>query len=61
MDDLRAKFYSVYANIPVARRSEIIVVVRGEPYTWHSAWIEIDNGTPLGKEILKQLCQLEIL
>lgn len=61
MNDLKAKFYSVYANIPVAKRSEIIIVVNKEPFTWNSAKIEIDNDAPLGKEILKKLKELKII
>lgn len=61
MNDLKANFYSVYANIPAAKRSEIIVVVNSEPFTWNSAKIEIDNDTNLGKEILETLKELEIL
>lgn len=59
--DLKVKFYSSYANVPSAKRSEIIVVVNGEPYTWNSAKIEIDNDTHLGKEILDKLKELKIL
>lgn len=59
--DPKSKFYSVYANIPIAKRSEITVVVSGEPFTWNSAKIEIDNDTDLGREILEKLKELKIL
>lgn len=61
MENLKAKFYSVYANIPVARRSEIIVVVDKEPFTWNSAKIEVENNTSLGNKMLEQLHELKLL
>lgn len=59
--DLKGKFYSVYANIPAAKRSEITVIIDGEPFTWNSAKIEVDNDSSLGKKILEKLEELEIL
>lgn len=59
--DFKGKFYSVYANIPVAKRSEITVIIDGEPFTWNSAKIEVDNDTNLGKKILEKLKELNFL
>jgi len=58
---LKEQFLKVYANLPQGVREEIIVVVGGEPYTWQSAKLEIEQETDLGKEILNNLKQLGIL
>lgn len=59
--NLKTKFLQGYANLPLAQRKEIIVVVDDEPLTWNSARIEIENDTQKGKEILEKLAQLGIL
>jgi len=59
--DNKSKFLQIYANLPLNVRSEIVAVVDGEPVTWNSAKIEVENDTPKGTEILNQLVKLEIL
>ncbi|GAG34285.1 unnamed protein product [marine sediment metagenome] len=59
--DKKAKFLQTYANLPLALRKEIIVVVDEEPLTWNAAKIEIENDTQKGKEILEKLFRLKIL
>lgn len=59
--DYKSKFLKVYANIPIAMRMEIIAIVDGDPFTWNSAKIEIENDTDLGKNIIKSLINTEIL
>jgi len=59
--DRKAKFLKVYANLPAAAREEIVAVVNGEPFTWQSAKLEIEQNTPTGKEILDLLYKLKIL
>jgi len=59
--DRKTKFLKVYANLPVVTREEIVAVVNGEPFTWQSAKLEIEQDTPTGKEILDLLCKLKIL
>ncbi len=59
--DRQAQFLKVYANLPQASREEIIAVVSGEPYTWQSARIEVEQNTPISKEILELLVNLKIL
>lgn len=61
MNDQRAKFLKVYANLPRSAREEIMVVVEDEPYTWQSAKLEVEQNTPLGKTILDILTRLKIL
>jgi len=58
----KEKFLKVYANLPINLREEIVLVVPGKgPITWNVAFLEIDNDTPLGKEILKKLSELAII
>lgn len=61
MDEKRTKFYQSYANLPLELRSEICLVIDGEPITWNVAKLEIDNNTTKGNEILQKLFDLEIL
>jgi len=60
--DNKTKFLQIYANLPLnVRNEEIIAVVDGEPVTWNSAKIEVENDTSKGTRILNQLIKLEIL
>ena len=61
MIDKKAKFIQIYANLPFVQRSEIVVVIGDEPFTWNSSRIEIENDTEKGKEILKKLVEFKIL
>jgi hypothetical protein len=54
-------FYRVYNNLPLGIRDEVILVVNDEPITWKVAKLEIDNDTPLSKEILEKLTVLKII
>lgn len=59
--ELKEKFYRVYSNLPLNVRDEIVVVINNEPITWKVARLEIDNDTPLAKEILEKLSLLKII
>ncbi|MDP3965205.1 MAG: hypothetical protein Q8Q13_00190 [bacterium] len=59
--DKKAQFFKVYANLPQASREEIVAVIGNEPYTWQVARLEIEQDTPIGKEILETLVKLKIL
>lgn len=61
MDEKKAKFYKSYANLPLELRSEICLVIEGEPITWNVVKLEIDNSTPKGTIILQKLFDLNIL
>lgn len=58
----KEKFFKVYANLPLNLRSEIILVLpdRG-PITWNVAYVEINNDTALGRDILDKLIELKIV
>lgn len=61
-DNLKQRFYKVFANLPLNLREEVILVVekRG-PITWQVAYLEVDNDTELSKVILGKLAALEII
>jgi hypothetical protein len=61
MNDKKQLFLKVYANLPQSSRDEVIVVVEGEPYTWKSARLEIENDTQLGDKIIGILVELGII
>lgn len=56
-----SKFQKIYANLPEKLRNEVIVIVNEKPYTWNAVYIELANGTELGKEMYNQLIKLEII
>ena len=55
MEDNRAKFIRIFANLPEDLKEDIVVVVDKKPYTWNNAYIEVKDNTLLGKKILKAL------
>ena len=59
--DLKARFQQIYANLPLAAREEIIVVLNNEPLTWKVVKLEVDEDTEKGKEVLNILERLGIL
>lgn len=58
----KERFYKVFANLPLNLRDDIILVLpsRG-PITWNVAYLEIDQETELGKEILEKLIELQLI
>lgn len=61
MENKRAKFLRIYADIPDDLRNDIICVVDNKPYTWNTAYLEIKNDSSLGEKILKVLGDTGIL
>ncbi|MDD4989712.1 MAG: hypothetical protein PHW31_00140 [Candidatus Pacebacteria bacterium] len=58
----RERFLKIYANLPIAVRQEIILVLDdNQPITWNAAFIEVNANTELSKVILKKLQRLEII
>ncbi|MBU4201805.1 MAG: hypothetical protein L6243_03440 [Candidatus Altiarchaeales archaeon] len=54
MEDKRARFMRIFANIPEKIRGEdIIAVIDDRSYTWNTAMIEVKNNSELGKKIIK--------
>lgn len=58
---LRERFLKIYANLPLALRGEIILVLDNEPITWNVAYIEVYNNTEKSIKILKKLEELKII
>ena len=54
-------FMKVYSNLPEDVRKEVVIEVKNKPYSWNAAYVEIENNTELGKEILKKLEALELI
>ncbi|MFA6548988.1 MAG: hypothetical protein WCT39_03545 [Candidatus Margulisiibacteriota bacterium] len=62
MLDKRERFLTIYSNLPLGVRKEIILVLDdGKPITWDVAFIEIKANTPLSKSILEKLGKLQII
>lgn len=58
----KERFFKVYSNLPLNLRREIILVLPQKgPITWQVAYLEINNNTKLGDEILKKLTGLNII
>ena len=54
-------FIKVYANLPEDVRNEIIAVIDKKPYSWNSAYLEINNDTILGKKVLEKMKKMGLL
>jgi len=61
MEDKKAKFLGIYADVPDNLRRDIIAVVDDKTYTWNTAYFEIKNDTELGKKILKELVVTKVI
>lgn len=62
MEDKKAKFMRIFANIPdKVRNEDIIAVIDNKPYTWNAAMIEVKNNSELGKKIIKKLVEMGII
>jgi hypothetical protein len=58
MEGYKERFYNVYNNLPLGIRDEVILVIGGEPVSWKIVKLEVDNNTPLSKEMLEKLISL---
>lgn len=58
----KERFFKTYANLPINLKEEIVLVLPQKgPITWNVAYLEINNDTKLGKEILQKLIDLKII
>ena len=59
------RFLSVYSNLSLDLRKEIILIIEEDkeekPITWNVAYNEIFNETKLGEKILKKIIALELI
>lgn len=56
-----SRFLQVYANLPVALRNQIIVIIDDVPLTWNAVYLELTTETELGKRAYEKLIEMEIL
>ena len=61
LDELKSRFYKVYANVPLNLRNEIVVVLDKEPVSWSVAYIEIETNSARAEQILTELEKLSII
>ena len=59
--NLEDRFYKVFSNLPLGVREETILVINDDPISWKVAKLEIDNKTPLSKQILEKLAALKFI
>lgn len=60
-EHLKARFLSLYANVPEPLREQIISVVDSETYSWYTAKAEILNNTKISKKILLNLARMKVI
>ena len=56
-----SRFQKVYANLPEKMRRGIVVVVDDKPYSWIAVYVDLVNGTALGKTMYNKLIDMEII
>jgi hypothetical protein len=59
--DLRTRFLRVYPNLPIPERSQVIVIIGGEPCSWNVVYVEVKNNTELGVRMLEQMSRLGLI
>lgn len=69
----KMRFMKVYQNLPLNERRNTIIVlesgknnknedkIKKEPISWDIAFIEIEQETEIGKEILDKLIKLNLI
>ncbi len=57
----KERFLTVYSDLPIDIRKEIVLVIDNQPITWNVAYNEIDRETPLGQRILEKLIKMELI
>lgn len=55
------RFMSVYSNLPLKVREEIVLVLDGAPISWNVAYNEIKHNTGKGKIIIEKLTELGVI
>ena len=61
LEELKARFFKAYANLPEPEREQVVAIVDEKQYSWDRANAEISNNTKLGIKILEKMKQLGIL
>jgi len=60
-EELISNFLKAFASVPDKLRSQIIVIIDDQPFTWESAYVEVKGKSDKSKRILEQLKKLEII
>jgi len=66
--ELKKRFLMVYQNLPLKERRNTILLIENkkdkdkkEPISWDIAYIEIEQETKTGEEILNKLIRLNLI
>lgn len=59
--ELKAKFIKVFANVPEPLREEIISLIDNNPFSWYTAYGEIEHNTKNSEKILLQLHKIGVI
>lgn len=61
--ELKSRFLSVYQNLPLSERKNVILVFENkkEPISWYIAYLEIYQETETGEKILDKLIRLNLI
>jgi hypothetical protein len=60
-DSLKAKFIKVFANVPEPLREEIVAVIDNHPFSWYTAYGEVEHNTKNADKILLLLKKIKVL
>lgn len=61
IEEYRAKFFSIYSNLPLSVRDDIVLVLDKEPITWNVAYLELMSNSDNSERIIADLVELEII
>lgn len=61
IEEYKSEFYSIYSNLPLSVRDDIVLVIDSEPITWNVAWVELMANGSKSEKIIKDLVELEII
>lgn len=53
--NLRQQFLDKYRALDKEQRREIVLWYHEQPYTWNPIWVEVENTTVVGYNMLKQM------
>lgn len=59
--DRKAKFFKVYANLPLGVRREVVVVNDDRPMSWDAVYVEVENDTIISTILLEKLEKLDLI
>lgn len=57
----KERFSTIYVNLPLGVRKEVVLVLDDQPISWEVAFAEVSSGTELSERILEKLEHLAII